>query len=123
MNKEYIKAKTNQKIAFANFERNEEMKKIKLKHISIIAISFIVFTTGILGVNAATDNSIGDAIEKTVKDILKVKVNDKDYNANCTIGDNGMYVCTVNTDDIETTIETPDPSNTDNEYIIKTVEY
>lgn len=117
MNKEYIKAKTNQKIAFANFERNEEMKKIKLKHISIIAISFIVFTTGILGVNAATDNSIGDAIEKTVKDILKVKVNDKDYNANCTLGDNGMYVCTVNTDDIETTIETPDPSNTD------TVEY
>ena len=116
MNKENIKAKANLMIGYANFERNEYMKKIKIKHLVTVAIAFTVFISSILTVNALTDNSIGNAITKTVENVLKVKINDKDYNAKCQTDESGHLKCTVDPNLVngaEIEIEKTDPKNND----------
>lgn len=83
MNKQTIKNKTNLYIGYANFERSEQMKRLKLKHLSIVALAIALFVSSIITVNALTENKIGDAIQNTVENILKIKVNNEDYNAKC----------------------------------------
>ena len=84
-----IKEKTNNLITYELMRRNEEMKKSKLKHITYIFIAVLVLAGGTFSVDAMTDNSISNA----VKDALKIKVNNEDYNAKCDKTSDGMMKC------------------------------
>ena len=86
-----IKNKTNNLVAYDLMKRSEEMKTIKLKHFTYVFIAVLVLAGGTFTVDAMTDNSISNA----VKDVLKIKVNDKDYNAKCDKTSDGNMKCSV----------------------------
>lgn len=86
-----IKKMTKEKIAYLNYEREENMKKNKMKHIVVLTIAIGLFACGTITANALTDNSIVD----TVKDVLKLKVDDQEYNANCQKEENGDITCNI----------------------------
>lgn len=103
-----IKYKTNQMIGFVNYERNEEMKKVKFKHFMVCIIAVGVFMGGIFTVDALTDNAISKTVNDTIQNALKVKVNGKDYNAKCQM-ENDVMKCSIDSDalgeDTEVNIE------------------
>lgn len=86
-----IKKMTNNLVAYQVYERNEKMKKNKLKHFTYAFLAVVFLSAGTVSVDAMTDNAISNAI----KDVLKVRVNDKDYNTKCQPGENGKMVCTL----------------------------
>lgn len=88
---EKIKEITKEKIAYANFEREEKMKKNRIAKIITFIFILGIFVCGTLTVNALTDN----AIINSVKDALKIKVNGKEYNSNCVDDGNGMITCNI----------------------------
>ena len=82
---------TNDKIGYANFEREETMKKAKMKKVLYGFMGVCVLTIGTVSVNALTDNSITKAIDN----LSKVKVNGEDYNATCKEKGDGSISCKV----------------------------
>ncbi|MDE6141238.1 MAG: hypothetical protein K2G03_01405 [Bacilli bacterium] len=90
---------TNYKIGYANFEREENMKKKRSKKTMYVLMGVGILTVGTVSVNALTDNYIGKTIDN-----LKVKVNGESYNSNCTKREDGSIYCKV--------------GNTGTEYII-----
>lgn len=89
-----IKDMTNNLVAYDLMKGREEMKKIKFKHFTYAFVSVLVLVIGTFSVNALTDNSISNA----VKDALKVKINDKEYNAKCDKTANGNMKCEIGAD-------------------------
>ncbi len=90
-----IKRLTKEKITFTIYEREEKMKKDKITHIVVAITIFSIFIGGTFTVNALTDNKIVDTVAKKVKDVLKVKSNGKEYDANCRKESNGSITCTL----------------------------
>lgn len=82
---------TNDKIGYANFEREEIMKKAKMKKALYGFMGVCILTIGTASVNALTDNSITKAIDN----LSKVKVNGEDYNATCKEKGDGSISCKV----------------------------
>lgn len=89
-----IKEKTNYLVAYDLMKRSEEMKTIKLKHFTYVFIAVLVLVGGTFTVDAMTDNSISNA----VKDVFKIRVNDKDYNAKCDKTIEGNMKCRVDSE-------------------------
>lgn len=90
-----IKEMTKQKIAYSYYEREENMRKNKIRNLAIIAFIFSFFIGGTITVNALTDNKIADTVKETFKEVLKVKSDGKEYDANCHKEDNGSITCTL----------------------------
>ena len=82
---------TNDRIGYANFEREETMKKKQMKKIFYGFMGVCILTIGTVSVNALTDNSITKAIDN----LSKVKVNGEDYNSTCTEKEDGSISCKV----------------------------
>lgn len=89
-----IKDMTNNLVAYDLMKGRDEMKKIKFKHFTYAFVSILVLVIGTFSVDALTDNSISNA----VKDALKVKINDKEYNAKCDKTANGNMKCEIGAD-------------------------
>lgn len=85
-----IVALTNQKIAYSIYMREEKMKMKKIKIVMSVFLIGIFLIGGTIGVDAMTDNSIS----KAIKEILTVKINNKDYNAKC-VEEEGKIICNV----------------------------
>lgn len=88
---------TNDKIGYANFEREETMKKKQMRKVLYGFMGVCVLTIGTVSVNALTDNSIGKAIEN----FSKIKVNGETYNSTCTEKDDGSISCKVGDTGVE----------------------
>lgn len=86
---------TNTKIGYANYEREELMKKNKMKKVLYAFMGVSILTVSTVSVNALTDNSIGKAIDETINNLVKVKVNGEDYNSTCTNNSDGSVSCKV----------------------------
>lgn len=91
---------TNNKIGYANFEREETMKKKKMKKVLYAFMGISILSVSTLSVNALTDNSLGKAIDN----LVKVKVNGKNYNSTCTENEDGSISCKVGNTGSEYTI-------------------
>lgn len=85
-----IKKLTNQKIGYDNYEKEIQMKKNRLKNICCIFALLVVFSVGGYTVDAMSGNTISN----NIKDLLNIKVDGKDYNANCKKQD-GNIKCTL----------------------------
>lgn len=90
-----IKRLTKEKISYTIYEREEKMKKQKLIRFAIVIAIFSVFIGGTFTVNALTDNKIVDTVTEKVKDVLKVKLNGKEYDASCKKESDGSITCTL----------------------------
>ncbi len=86
-----IKNLTKEKIAYANFKKEEKMKKKKIAHTITFLFVLGFFICGTITVNAITDNKVVEG----VKEALKLKINDKEYNSNCQKEENGMITCRI----------------------------
>lgn len=92
-----IKEMTNTLVAYDLMRKDEEMRVLKFKHITYIAIAVVLLIGGTISVDAMTDNSISNA----VKDVLKIKVNNEDYNAKCTKTTEGNMKCKIDSNILE----------------------
>lgn len=93
---------TNNKIGYANFEREEIMKKKKIRKVLYVFMGVSILSISTLSVNALTDNSIGKAIDNLTN--VKVKVNGENYNSTCTENADGSIHCKVGNTGSEYTI-------------------
>ncbi len=85
-----IKRLANQKIGYDNYEKEKIMKKNKLKNICCVFTLLVLFSVGGYTVDAMS----GHAISNNIKDLLHIKIEGKDYNANCQKQD-GNIKCTL----------------------------
>ncbi|MCX4365524.1 MAG: hypothetical protein OSJ70_07110 [Bacilli bacterium] len=108
---------TNIKIGYEHFEREDEMKKNKFNKAIYGLMGVCILTIGTVSVNALTDNSIGKAIDN----LVKVKVNGKDYNSTCTERSDGSIYCKVGDTGAEYSI-TKEGRNYDFNFDISTEE-
>ena len=65
-----IKAMANDRIAYTLYERNRNMKKMKLKKIAFSIAVCVLILGGIGTVDAATDGKISNTIKNTIKVIF-----------------------------------------------------
>lgn len=117
---QHIKRLTNQKIAFANYER-EELNKMKKLKTTILTMGIVALLAGgTITVDALTDNSISNSVGNAIGEVLNsinVKVNGKDYNSSCEKQTDGTYKCTIGKeflgDDAEIVVEKQSDITTD----------
>lgn len=93
--------KTKALVAYQNFEKEEQMKKIKIKHFTYALIAMSVLLGGTFTVDAMTDNSISNAI----KNVFPIKVNDQEQNAKCEKTSNGKIKCVLDKEVLGTSEE------------------
>ena len=114
---ERIKKMTNLKISYDIYEREESLRKVKMKKI-MFSVAFCFLTVaGAISVDAFTDNAVSNGI----KEFFKVKVNGKDYNAKCDMTENGKYKCSIDKEltgeiGVSFELEDGDFDNTEIEY-------
>ena len=93
MNTQRIKKRTNLKIGYELWKREEEHKMRKIRNITITLIGVAFFTAGTFTVNAMTDNKIVDSIKEVFT--KQVKVDGEQKNAKCETLENGDIKCTL----------------------------
>ncbi len=96
----YIKEMTNQMIGYNNFKMEENMKKKKLKNITFVLMGILFLGSGIVTVNALTDNAIVD----TINDVIPVRVvskKEEEKNAVCKKTDDNHINCTIDWKDVK----------------------
>lgn len=80
-------------VAMSNFEEEFLMKKILKKQIITVSILVVVlFSGGLLTVNAATDGKVVEDIKETIYNMLK-------DNANVKVDSNSIEIQDIKTDD------------------------
>lgn len=88
---ENITEKTNQKIGYVLYERNEKMKKQKLKKFIFIFTITSFFFGSMITVDALTNHTISNHIKTTIKYICNGK--EYQYDTDCKKQEDGSYIC------------------------------
>jgi len=88
---EKIKKMTNNLIAYNNYEKEQKMKNKKLKNTLYTFLGLCIIIGGTITIDAATNNKISNL----VKEVLTIKINGEEKNANCEKLTNGNYKCTL----------------------------
>lgn len=88
---ENITEKANQKIGYALYERNEKMKKQKLKKFIFIFTITSFFFGSMITVDALTNHTISNHIKTTIKYICNGK--EYQYDTDCKKQEDGSYIC------------------------------
>ncbi len=87
-----IKANTNSKIAYINYEREETMKKTKFKNFAFV----LGIITLILGTTVTVDAMTGNAISNQIKEsIVNIIIDDEEYTSDCKTQNDNSITCKI----------------------------